>query len=177
MKHLEFKGKYLQKLLNGEKRATIRRRVYVKPGELVYVHCGGKIIGRARISDVRKLSIDEIDDQIAKKEGFNSAEELKAEIKRYYSQNDSLYLIEFDFEPFDSPVDPAEMYYENEDLVEIAKKAIESESLSDEDRKILRLFIRTGSIRKTAFMLGGLNRRGIVRETLRRARKIVNEQK
>ncbi|WP_456478283.1 ASCH domain-containing protein [Geoglobus ahangari] len=177
MKHLEFKGKYLQKLLSGEKRATIRKRVYVKPGELVYVHCGGKIVGRARIKDVREIGLDEIDEEIARKEGFESAEELVAELRGYYSDRDRLYLIEFDFEPFEKPLDPAEMYYENDDLIEIARKAVDSDALSEEEKEVLRLFLKTGSIRKTAFRLGGLSRRGVVREALRKARKIVNEQK
>ncbi len=177
MKHLEFKGKYLQKLLSGEKRATIRKRAYVSPGELVYVHCGGKIIGKARILDVREIGIDEIDDDVARMEGFDSAEELLEEIRNYYTGRDRLYLIEFDFEPFEKPLDPAEMYYENADLVEIARKALESGMVSEDDKEVLRLFLRTGSIRKTAFRLGGLSKRGVVREALRRAKKIVNEQK
>ncbi|AKG91353.1 hypothetical protein GAH_01345 [Geoglobus ahangari] len=177
MKHLEFKGKYLQKLLSGEKRATIRKRVYVKPGELVYVHCGGNIVGRARIKDVREIGLDEIDEEVARKEGFESVEELVAELRGYYSDRDRLYLIEFDFEPFEKPLDPAEMYYENDDLIEIARKAVDSDVLSEEEKEVLRLFLKTGSIRKTAFRLGGLSRRGVVREALRKARKIVNEQK
>ncbi|WP_456370183.1 ASCH domain-containing protein [Geoglobus sp.] len=177
MRHLEFKGKYLQKLLSGEKRATIRKRVYVKPGELVYVHCGGKIIGKARIRSVREIRLDEIDDEIAGMEGFKSAEELVSEIRDYYSDRDRLYLIEFDLEPFERPLDPAEMYYENDDLIEIARRAVESDALSEDEKEVLRLFLKTGSIRKTAFRLGGLSRRGVVREALRKARAIVNEQK
>lgn len=177
MKHIEFKGKYAEKLLMGEKKSTIRRRVYFKPGELVYVHSGGKIIGKARIKSIKEISIEEIDEEIARKEGFSSVDELIEELKQYYSDSDKLYFVEFDFEPFQSPVDPGEFHYFSNDLIEIAKKAIESEEFSEREKEILRLFIKTGSIRKTAFRLGGLWQRGIVRDVLRKAVRIVNEQK
>ncbi|AIY89463.1 ASCH domain-containing protein [Geoglobus acetivorans] len=177
MKHLEFKGKFAEKLLKGEKTSTIRKRVYVKPEELVYVHSGGKIIGKARIKNIRQISFSEIDDEIARKEGFSSADELLQELKQYYSQEENLYLIEFEFTPFETPVNPAELYYKNSDLMEIAKKALKSDGLNDKEKKVIELFLRTGSIRKTALRLGGLWKRGEVRDVLRKACTIINEQK
>ena len=174
MKHLEFKRKYLEFLLSGKKRSTIRKRAYVKPGEPVYVHCGGKIVGMARIRGVRKISLSDIDDQIARMEGFSDREELVRELDRYYDSKD-LYLIEFDFEPFENPVEPHAMHYGNNDLVEVARKAMESDELGEEERRIIELFLKTGSIRKTAFRLGGISKRGVVREAIRKALKLVSE--
>ncbi len=57
MKHLEFKGKYLEKLMSKEKKTTIRRRANLKPNDEVFIHCGGKIIGKAKIRDVKKIKI------------------------------------------------------------------------------------------------------------------------
>jgi len=176
MKHLEFKEKYLKKLMSGEKTVTIRRRAYVKPNDVVFVHCGGKIIGKAKIKRVEKIKREDLNEEIAKKDGFESFEDFIREINNYYSDRD-LYLIEFELEPFDQPLDPKEMYYGEEDLTEIAKKALDSEKLSEKEREILKLFIRTGSIRKTARKIGGLKNRGIVREVLRKAYKIAIEQK
>jgi len=171
LKHLEFKEKYLEKLLSSEKTITIRRRAYVKPNDVVFVHCGGKIIGKAKIKDVRKIKREELNEEIAKKDGFDSFEDFIKEINDYYSDQE-LYLIEFELEPFENPLDPREMYYGEEDLIEIAKKALNSEKLSEREKEILKLFIRTGSIRKTARKIGGLKNRGIVREVLRKAYKI-----
>ena len=172
LKHLEFKEKYLKKLLSGEKTVTIRRRAYVKPNDVVFVHCGGKIIGKAKIKEVKKIKREELNEEIAKKDGFNSFEDFIKEINSYYSDQE-LYLIKFELEPFESPLNPKEMYYGEGDLIEIAKKALNSEKLREKEKEILRLFIRTGSIRKTARKIGGLKNRGIVREVLRKAYKIV----
>ncbi len=68
------------------------------------------------------------------------------------------------------------MYYGKEDLVEIAKKALDSEEFDEREKEILNLFIKTGSIRKTARKIGGLRNRGVVREILRKASKIAESE-
>ena len=176
MKHIEFKGKYAEKILKGEKTATIRKRVYVKPNDVVFVHSGGKIIGKARIKEVRQIDIQDLDHELARKEGFDNIEELMDEIREYYGEGKDLYLIEFDFEPFDEPLDPEKMYYDGSSLSEIARKALKLDSFSEDEKRILELFLKTGSIRKTAFRLGGLSKRGIVRKTIRKAFKAVREK-
>jgi len=174
MKHLEFKGKYLDLLLSGKKKCTIRRRVYVSPGELVYIHCGGRIVGKAKIRSVRKISLDDIDSRIAEMEGFSERDDLVREISQYYGDGD-LYLIEFDFEPFENPVEPHAMYYGDRDLAEVAREALKSNELGNEEKRIIEIFLKTGSIRKTAFRLGGMSKRGIVRKTIRKALKLMSE--
>ncbi len=176
MKHLEFKEKYLEKLLKGEKRITVRKRAYVKPNDTVYVHCGGKIIGKAKIIDVRKIKREEMNEEIAKKDGFNSLEDFMDEIKSYYPDQNELYVIEFMLEPFERHIMPNEFYYGNSDLIEIAKRALESDKLSKREKEILNIFIKTGSIRKTARKIGGLRNRGIVRGVLRKAYEIAREK-
>ena len=75
MKHIEFKDKYKELLKSGKKTATIRMNCYVKEGEEVFVHCGGKIIGTAKIKKVEERSIEEIDDNLAKADGFENKED------------------------------------------------------------------------------------------------------
>ncbi len=176
MKHLEFKRKYLKSLISGEKRSTIRKRAYVKPDEHVYIHCGGMVIGKARIISVRKLRIEDIGDEIARMEGFSNKYELLNELNSYYS-NSGLYLIEFDFEKFSKPLSPYEMHYEKRSLMDVASEALKLEEMSPNERKIIELFLETGSIRKTAFRLGGLSKRDVVRETIRKAFRVVRGQK
>ncbi len=172
MKHLEFKDKYKELLLSGKKTATIRTQCYVKEGEEVFVHCGGKIIGTAKIKKVEERSLEEIDDETAKADGFESREELLEEIKRLYGNPKKVYVIRFEFKPFKKEIDPHEMHYGYFDLIEVAKKALENLNLSQSDRKILEIFLRTQSIRKTAMKLGGIKKRGVVRKVLR---KCLNE--
>jgi hypothetical protein len=167
MKHLEFKDKYKELLKSGKKTATIRVQCYVKKGDEVFVHCGGRIIGTAKIIDVEEKSLDELSDEDAKADGFSSKEELLEEIKKLYGNPKKVYLIRFKFKAFKNEIDPHEMYYSDADLVEIAKKALEHLSLSEKDKKILQLFVKTGSIRKTAMKLGGLKKRGVIRKILR----------
>ena len=174
MKHLEFRRKYLNLLKSGKKRSTIRKKAHVKTGDHVLVHCGGMIIGKAKIISIKKIRIDSIDDEIARMEGFSSRSELVKELRNYYSSSES-YLIEFEFEELEKPVTPREMYYENRDLSDVAKRALDFPDLNQNEKKIIELFLKTGSIRKTAFRLGGISKRGIVRDALRKAVEIVKK--
>ncbi len=168
MKHVEFKERYKDLLLSGRKKVTVRVQCYVKEGDEVFVHCGGKIVGTAKITKIEERSLDEIDERIAKADGFESKDELINEIREIYGNPKRLYVIWFNFKPFKKEIDPHAMYYEDRDLVEIAKIALENLNLSQDDRKILEIFLKTQSIRKTAMKIGGIKKRGIVRKVLRR---------
>ena len=97
MRHLEFSGNYRDLLLSGKKRATIRKRISkLKEGDKVFVHCGGEIIGKARILSIEKKKIDEITDEDAILDGFNSRDELLNELRRIYGDEDEFYVIKFE---------------------------------------------------------------------------------
>ncbi len=166
LKHIEFKKKYKRKLMSGKKSCTIRKRCYVSEGDEVLVHCGGKIIGRARITKVEEKRIDELDDDIAREEGFKSRKELVNEIRKIYGDLDKVYVIRFRFEPFKRAINPEELYY-SRDLREIAERALRELELSDEEKRILELFLECGSVKKAAMRLGGVWERKKVREVLR----------
>ncbi len=168
MKHLEFKEKYEELLRSGKKRATIRLQCPFRKGQEVFVHCGGRIIGTAKIIDVREKRLEELTEEDARDDGFQSLEDLLKEIKKLYGNPEKVYVIRFEFREFKRDLNPHEMYYGDADLVDIAKLALENLNLSEGDRKILELFVRTGSIRKTAMKLGSIKMRGVVRKILRR---------
>ena len=171
IKNLEFKNRFKDKLLNGEKRITLRPYTNLKKGDVVYIHCGGKIIGIAEIRNVIEKSLKDIDDEIAKLDGFKNKNELIEELKRLYGNlPEKIYVIEFSLKS-KMEKDPYEVHYENVDLIEIAKKALDHLELKEEDKKILELFLRLRSVRRVAFKLGGLKKRGIVREVLRKSYK------
>ena len=168
MKHLEFKDKYKELLKSGKKTATIRLQCPYKRGQEVFVHCGGEIIGTAKIIDIQEKKLEELTEEDAKADGFSSLEELLEELRKLYGSPEKVYIIRFKFKEFKEGINPHEMYYGDADLVEIAKKALENLKLNEKDREILELFVKTGSIRKTAMKLGGLKRRGIIRKILRK---------
>ncbi len=176
MKHLEFKRKYRKALLEGKKSCTIRKRCYVNEGEEVLVHCGGKIVGKARIKSVEERRLEELGEDIAKEEGFKNRKEMIDEIKKIYGNIDKVYVIRFEFEPFKKPVDPREMYYGSSDLREIAERALKELELSEEDRKILELFLECGSVKKAAMKLGGIWERKKVRDVLRKCARQLEPQ-
>ncbi|MET1124855.1 MAG: ASCH domain-containing protein [Archaeoglobaceae archaeon] len=166
MKHLEFDGKYAELILSGRKRATIRKWVKLREGDEVYVHSGGKIIGKARILSVEKKKIDELSEEDAILDGFSSREELLAELKRL-GYDGEVYVVKFEFEPMEA-ADPRNFYYGDADLEEVAKLALRELELSDDERRLLEMFLKYGSIRKVAARLGGWRKRGVVRKVLRK---------
>ena len=168
MKHLEFKDKYKELLKSGKKTATIRLQCPFKKGQEVFVHCGGKIIGTAKIIDIQEKKLEDLTEEDAKADGFSSLEELLEELRNLYGNPEKVYVIRFKFKEFKEGINPHEMYYGDADLVEIAKLALENLSLNEKDRNILELFIKTGSIRKTAMKLGSMKKRGVIRKILRK---------
>ncbi len=166
MKHLEFRRKFARSIIEGKKRLTIRKWTNLKPGDEVFVHSGGKIIGKARIKAVEKKHISEISDEEAKLDGFRDAEQLRAEMKKM-GYDGEVYLIHFDFEPLEA-VNPHNLYYGDSDLEDIARKSLQYLELSDRDREVLETFLKSGSIRRAARRLGGARKRGEIRKVLRK---------
>lgn len=174
MKHLAFSGKYAEEILKGRKRATIRKRINLKPQDVAFVHSGGKIIGIAKITSVEKKKIEELTEEDAKLDGFESKEEMMRELKRLGYRGE-VYLIKFEFEPMGF-ADPYALHYGEMDLKEIAREALKKLELSERDRKILELFLRCGSIRRAAVKLGGLSKRKEIRDVLRRCYEALREE-
>jgi len=175
-KHIEFLGDYTKKILSGEKKATIRRRTHkYSPGDVVYVHAGGKVLGKAIITNIRHVRLKEITDEDAKMDGFKNKEELIKALKQHYgtiNPNDEFTIIEFKIiERPKKEIMSSEMAYGGYDPVYIAELALRhlKDIFNEDDLKILRAVYETGSIRYVAMKLGGLKRRKVVRAILRKA--------
>ena len=175
MRHLEFDGRYMEAILSGKKRATIRlgRRPNLNPGDTVLIHSGGYAIGRAVVERVESKRVSELTDEDAVLDGFGSREELIRALKEHYKRvdDDSLaHIIVFRLvEKFQKPVTSSDYAYEGNLPIEIAEMALKHLYLPKEDRELLELFLKTGSLRKAAYRLGGLNKRYLIRDALRRA--------
>jgi hypothetical protein len=175
MKHLEFDGKYADSILKGRKRATVRlgRRPKLKEGDVVLIHAGGYALGKAVIERVESKTVKELTDEDAFLDGFSSREELIKALKehyRYVNDDSPAHVVVFRLvEKFERPVMSSDYAYEGNLPIEIAEKALKYLDLPEEDRKLIELFLKTGSLRKAAYRLGGLNKRYLIREALRRA--------
>ncbi|WP_456449983.1 ASCH domain-containing protein [Palaeococcus sp. (in: euryarchaeotes)] len=174
MEHLKFDGRYKDALISGRKRATIRlNRVSLNPGDEVLIHSGGYVLGFARIRRVERKKVRELTDEDAKLDGFRNREELIRALGKHYrnlSPEMDTTLIEFELvEKFQKPVLSADFPYEGNLPLEIAEKALKYLDLQEEDERLIRLFLREGSLRKAAYKLGGLHERHKIRKALRRA--------
>ena len=175
MRNLKFDGKYKDLLLSGKKRATIRvGKVNLKPGDEVLIHSGGYVIGKAKIKRVEKKRVSELTDEDAVMDGFKSKEELIKALKEHYKNikpDTEVTVVEFEFTKLlDKPILSADFPYEGNNPVEIAELALKHlNNLSFEEVALLRLFLESGSLRKAAYKLGGLNKRYKIREVLRKA--------
>ncbi|MEM0377145.1 MAG: ASCH domain-containing protein [Thermofilum sp.] len=95
-KFLNFKRKYLERVLRGEKTTTIRRGIVTPSKDHVYLACDGKVLGEARISSLRFVKIKDLTDADAKRDGFESRDELLKALREIYpdiSQEDWVTVI------------------------------------------------------------------------------------
>lgn len=162
---------------SGKKRITIRRFARFQPGEEVFIHSGGKIVGKARILSVYKKRMGEIGEEEARKEGI-PLEKLKRTLENTYGKNPEQMLTVVEFEltdVFDPPLDPEEMHYRGLTPREIAEEALNRGIVKNpEEREILEKIARGKSIREVAFEMGGLGRRKIIRKILRKYRELLD---
>ncbi|NPB02680.1 MAG: ASCH domain-containing protein [Methanopyri archaeon] len=182
-KHLELSGEYKDKLLRGEKRATIRvgRVPGARPGKVVYLHCGGYVYGKVRITDVETKRVKDLTDRDAKDDGFPNKEALVKALKRHYpnlTEDDLVTIIRFDWvERFEEPILSEHLPYEGHDPLEIAELALKEDiPLDPRDREMLELLLEAGSIRKAAQALGGLGHREKIRRAVRRAYELLKSR-
>ncbi len=181
MKHIQFKAEYLDKLLLGIKKATIRiGRLNVSVGDELYVHCGGYVIGKIRVKNVIYKKISELTDDDAKKDGFINLRQLLNHLKKHYpkiSYNSTVTILEFEWvEIFENKILSEEFAYKGMDVKEIVKTALEKypEKFNEREKFLLKLVLEEGSIRKAAQRLGSLSKRKTIRKVIRKAFEIIS---
>jgi len=81
---LRFKPKYLDKVLRGDKRVTLRLGIVMPRKQLVYILSGDMVYGEAIIENVQYMRIREVDTGILREEGVSSIDELVEELKELY---------------------------------------------------------------------------------------------
>ncbi len=180
-RHIMVKGKYVEKILNGRKRATVRKGLVKTKYPEIIIHGGGRPVAKARIKAVIYKKVGELTDEDARLDGFNSREKLIRELRRVYgelSEEDWVTIIEFEVvQRLDNlPVEKPYHGLAPGDLARIALRYLRDE-LSNEDIRVLEDPTRTNSIRATAYRLyGNIDKRNRVRKTLRKVLKILEEK-
>jgi hypothetical protein len=81
---LLFKKKFLPAIRGGEKTQTIRlwKHRRMKPGQRSYIPGVGPI----RVEAVEEIDLDELSDEDAQPDGFDSADALRAELEHLYPE-------------------------------------------------------------------------------------------
>ncbi len=168
MRYIMLKEELWPLVRSGRKRITIRRFARVRPGEEVFIHAGGKIVGKARVLRVYEKILDEIGEEEAEKEGI-PLPRLKKMISELYGTG-PLKIIEFELvKTYDPPLDPEELFYAKERPGKLAKRILKSVgNIDPEAKRILKRLAETDSIRQVAMEMGGLKYRKKIRAILRR---------
>jgi len=174
-RHLMVKGEYVDDILSGRKRATIRLgRVQLKYNELI-VHGGGRPIAKVRVEKVIYKKVKDLTVEDARKDGFRTVEELIRALERMYdkkiSPEDVVTIIEFSVVQDLSKLEPQDPYLglQPSDIARLALRYI-ADALSEEEKRILRDLTMTNSIRATAYRLyRDLGKRWRIRRALRKA--------
>ena len=86
-KYLNFSEDFMEKILKGEKRATLRLGIKdYSPGEEVIVRCGERVLGKAIIKDVRIKTFEEINYVDVMMDGYENKEELRKKLEEFYGK-------------------------------------------------------------------------------------------
>ena len=179
-RHLMVKGSYVDSILEGRKRTTIRLGIVKPKYNEIIIHGGGKPVAKARITRVVYKKVSELTDRDARLDGFRNKGELLDELKKHYPglrEDDTITIIEFEVIQRLDNLEAHHPYMglKPPDLARLALRYLRD--LSEDERRVLLDLTRTGSIRLTAIRLyGNLDARWRVRKVLKRALKRLLEQ-
>lgn len=171
-RHIMIRGKYVEEIIEGRKKTTIRKGIVKPKYREVILHGGGKPVAKVLIERVYHKKLCELTDSDALKDGFKSREELIKELKKTYSnisEDDWVTIIEFKvIQRLDNVVESDKyMGLKPVDIARIALRYLDNE-LSDEEKRVLLELTKTESIRAVTYKLfRDINKRYIVRKILR----------
>jgi len=84
-KRINFDSEYVEAIIEGKKITTVRKGIKRYPvGRIVELTVDNKPFAKARVDKVVVKRVKELTDEDAKKDGFNSREELIEALKKIY---------------------------------------------------------------------------------------------
>jgi len=181
-RHIMVKGRFVDLILNGRKKSTIRLGRVVPRYDEVIIHGGGRPIAKAKIVRVVYKRVKELTDEDAKKDGYANVDELVKDLEKVYgrkiSPDDVVTIIEFEVVKTFTDLNPEDVYLglNPVDIARIAHRYLRNE-LSKEDLTVLDAVMRYRSIREASLKLfGTLSKRWIIRKVLRKClRRLVEK--
>ncbi|BBL45487.1 ASCH domain-containing protein [Nanobdella aerobiophila] len=185
MKNIQFYGKYLEDILSGKKRITIRlSKGGFKIGDIFILHAGGKAIGKYRIKNIYTKKLYQITDEEAKLDGYNNKEELINEILRIYKNiNIKKEVVIIEFEPleiFKTDISSEEYAWGGQkvDIIKLANLILKyDDQLTSRHKELLNILIKEGSLRKAALSLGNIKKRNLFRKILKKGYERLKKKK
>ena len=106
---LVFKREYVNAILSGEKRTTVRLGRLVPAKEEVVIWSGGRPVAKVKVKGVKYKKLGELTSEEAKADGFDSVEALVYALEKHYgkklSENQPVSIVEFELV---KPVKPEE---------------------------------------------------------------------
>ncbi|MEM0489993.1 MAG: ASCH domain-containing protein [Ignisphaera sp.] len=185
-RYLMVKGRFARLILEGVKTTTTRLGKVIPRLRTVIIHSDGKPIAEALIKNVTYKKVCELTDEDAKRDGYNSVEELLNDLRNIYGrdihQEDVVSIIEFEITKKFSDINPKDIYlgFSPHTIAILANRYLK-DVLDEEEKRIVEYILRYRSIRTTALKLfGSLEKRWIIRKTLRKLlaklldRKVIN---
>ncbi len=168
------KKEFAELIIKGLKTTTIRLGKVVPKSKEIIIHSGGKPIAKAVIESVEYKKVGELTDEDAKRDGYQTVDELLESLEKIYktkiSSSDVVTIIRFRVVKRFNEINTDDIYLGLEpiDIAKLAHRYILNE-LSEIDKKVVEEVMRSKSIRTASIKLfGSLNKRWIVRKTLRR---------
>ncbi len=167
------KGKYIDDILSGRKKATIRLGKWRPKFDEVIFHGGGRPFAIAKITKVEYKKVNELTEEDAKMDGFGSLKELLSDLKKVYPnlrEDDYVTIIHFEVLKKLTEVDREDPYM-GLSPVDVARLALRYlDDLTDEEKKVFKLLTEVGSLREASIRLyGNISKRWIIRKKLKRA--------
>ncbi|MEM1519030.1 MAG: ASCH domain-containing protein [Pyrobaculum sp.] len=87
--YLRFKQKFIKRVIEGEKKVTIRYGVVKPRFNFVYIVCCDEVYGEAIITKVVYTRLSRVGEDLARADGFESREELINELNEIYGELDN----------------------------------------------------------------------------------------
>lgn len=86
MSRLSFKGRFVEPVKSGVKVQTLRKATTLREGDVVPATCkwGEPPFAHLRILGVEEIGVDQISDEVARGDGFDSAEDLVSWLAKHY---------------------------------------------------------------------------------------------
>ncbi len=180
-KYLSFKRDYLNSVLSGRKKTTIRWGIVTPRSSKVYLECNGKIYGELHIESTEYVKFSDLTDRDAIRDGFNSLEDLKDALRNIYVNlrgDDWVTIIHFRLvEKYVEPVskDKFERGVGGVSFAEVARLGLAySTYTSSIERRVLTAVAYAGDLDSALEKLGGqISRSQVVKILKRTFRKLV----